>query len=108
MLDYQKARVLAQTWIDLQQTSVEVQIVDEATISKPYGWIFFYQSKRFLETENISDILVGNAPIFIDRFDGELRICGTSHPIEQYLTEYEKTISPMRLQMNPEFPPDNL
>jgi Immunity protein 35 len=78
MWSYRKARILAQNWLDLA-TSIEVTIIDEATISKPYGWVFFYQSTDYLKTENISDMLAGNAPILVDRINGELKVLGTQH-----------------------------
>lgn len=103
MLNYEKAKILAQTWIDLN-CSVEAEIIDEATITKSYGWVFFYQSKSYLKTQNFSDMLAGNAPILIERLNGELRIFGTAQLIEEYLLEYEKTIPEARLKMSPEFP----
>ena len=107
LLTYYKARILAQTWIDLI-CDFKSQIIDEATITKPYGWIFFYQSKAYLETGNRSEFLVGNAPILIERFNAELAVFGTSHPTEHYIQEYESKIPKARLQIKPEFPPNNL
>jgi Immunity protein 35 len=104
MWSYRKARILAQNWLDLA-TSIEVSIIDESTISKPYGWVFFYQSIDYLKTENISDMLAGNAPILVDRINGELRVLGTAHEVEKYLDDYEKTIPSARLISKPEFPP---
>ena len=103
---YEKARILAQTWVDLR-CNFEAQIIDEATITKPYGWVFFYESKIYLETGDVGEFLVGNAPILIDRVNAELITFGTSYLTEHYIQEYEKTIPKARLQMKPEFPPNN-
>jgi Immunity protein 35 len=102
-MNYEKAKTLAQIWIELNN-SVDCEIIDDETISKPYGWVFFYQSKSYLETLDFSEQLLGNAPILIDRFDGELRVFGTAESIENYLFDYEKTIPQVRLKMKPEFP----
>lgn len=104
MFSYAKAKSLAQLWIELN-SQTEVQLIDEETISKTYGWVFFYQSKKYLETENFSEMLVGNAPILINRINGELKVLGTAHTVEHYLEEYEKTIPKTGLNMKPEFPP---
>ena len=31
------------------------------------GWVYFYQSASFLKTGNVSESLVGNAPLFVPR-----------------------------------------
>jgi hypothetical protein len=56
----------------------------------PYGWVFFYQSKEFLDEGIWSAQLAGNAPIIVDRHTFELRVTGTAKPLEQYLSDYEK------------------
>jgi hypothetical protein len=52
----------------------EVVILDASTIERSYGWVFVYQSKRFLETGDIMDALGGNGPIVA------LRTQETLHP----------------------------
>ena len=69
--------------------TVELAIIDNETIEKEYGWVFFYQTKDYLETGNIVDALVGNAPYIVNRFTGELIETGTANPIEDYIAEYE-------------------
>ena len=99
MLDEDKARTLAECWINLI-CEVECQIVDDSTIARPYGWIFFYQSKRFLETGEFGDQIAGNGPILVDRINFNLKTFGTARRIDEYLTEFEKTIPPTWLQMS--------
>jgi len=70
----------------------ELVIIDEATIEKDFGWVFFYQSKNYLETNNFSYQLLGNAPYIVNRFDGSFEITGTTYEIEYYLNEYEKRL----------------
>jgi hypothetical protein len=72
------------------------------TMDRPYGWVFFYQARRFLETRDPIQRLAGNAPIIINRFTCELRCTGTKYPVEHYLAEYETTIPPAQMQAKPE------
>jgi hypothetical protein len=67
-------------------------IIDENTIEREFGWVFFYQSRRFLETGCISDMLLGNAPIIINKSDGSLHVTGTAHPVDEYIDRYERSI----------------
>ena len=65
-------------------------IVDEYTIEKEYGYIFFYDSSKHIETGDVEYALAGNAPILIDKLTGCLYVTGTAYPIEHYLENYEK------------------
>jgi len=77
---------------NLSLVNDELVIIDEDTIEKDFGWIFFYQSKKFLETENFSYHLAGNAPYIVNRFDGSFQITGTANEIEYYINDYEKSL----------------
>jgi hypothetical protein len=68
-------------------------IVDEVTIERPFGWVFFYDSLRHQRTQNLSDHLAGNAPIIVNRFDGSLHVTGTARPAEEYIREYEANLT---------------
>lgn len=98
MLPYNKARKLAETWIELTtNSSCEIIKVED----KPYGWVFYYNAKNFDE-DDTSTHIAGNTPIIIDRIDGEIRITGSAYPTEHYLKEYEASLPEARLQMTPE------
>jgi hypothetical protein len=101
-MDFEKAAALATAWVDIMNEG-SACIIREATIAKPYGWIFFYQSKEYLETGNFLEQLVGNAPIIVN-IHGELGLTGTAFPLEHYLAEYEKTLPPVWLQLTPQLP----
>jgi hypothetical protein len=63
-------------------------VVDKHTIEKPFGWVFFYNSKKFLETGLFRDGLVGNGPIIINRDTGSIEFLSSgvlpSHSIAKY------------------------
>jgi len=98
MLSYAKAKRLAETWIELTtDETCEICLVQD----KPYGWVFYYNSIDY-DPNDISTHLAGNAPIIIDRIDGELRVTGTGYPTEHYIKEYEATLPETRMKMTPE------
>jgi hypothetical protein len=96
MLTFAEARALAECWVTVVTRSTAT-LVDTATLTRPYGWVFFYQSPTYLESGAPGEVLAGNPPILVDRFGGEIRITGTAYPVEHYLAEYEKTLPPARL-----------
>ena len=69
-----------------------IVILDEHTIEKPWGWVFFYQSRRSRETGDERWLVGGNAPYIVNRHDGSLHETGTAHPIQHYIREYEATL----------------
>ncbi len=98
MLPYAKARKLAETWIDLvTDGSCDISHVED----RPYGWVFYFISQD-IDATDVPGNLAGNAPIIIDRIDGEIRVTGTAYPTEHYLKEYEAGLPAARLQMTPE------
>jgi hypothetical protein len=63
-------------------------IVESHTIEKPYGWIFFYQSTKFLQTGLDQDKLAGNGPIIVNKYDGTIEFLGSTTTWE-LIAEYE-------------------
>jgi hypothetical protein len=68
-------------------------VLDEVTREFPWGWVFFYNSRRFIETQDPLEALGGNAPFIVNRATGEVRVTGTAHSIEHYIREYEASLT---------------
>jgi hypothetical protein len=104
MMPFSKARQIAEAWVSAV-TEGQAEIVREAVEAKPYGWIFYYQSREFLaDRSNISAALAGNAPFIVDRINGEVRVLGTGPLREQRLREYEKSLPSAVWHAKPELP----
>lgn len=88
-IDSAKALVLKVVNSSYHVPGDELVIVDENTIEKDYGWVFFYTSRRYVETGDISEMVVGNGPIVVEKADGSITRLGTARPVEHYLREYE-------------------
>jgi hypothetical protein len=69
-----------------------VVILESETIEAERYFVFFYQSKRFLETNDWSSMLAGNAPVIVDKLSGKRFTTGTAHPIGYYLNIYENSL----------------
>ena len=66
-----------------------VIILDKNTIEKSYGWIFFYQHRRYLETGRTRDALIGNGPLLVDKNSGKVVVFGSSGSIDYWCSLYE-------------------
>jgi hypothetical protein len=93
MLSRGQAKQLAQTFLDSQSgdAGCQVAILDSATLERAFGWVFFYQSREYLESGNPSHLLAGNAPLIVSRATGDLVVTGTAEPIENYIARLEET-----------------
>ena len=70
--------------------NVELSLLKEETITFEYGWMFFYQSKKFADTGDYNFMIGGNAPIIVDKHDSSIHITGTSENEDYYIDEYVK------------------
>ena len=91
MITREQAQAIAASHIAelMGSNNSSCDIVDALTIESPAGWMFFYQSRRYLETHDPSDALAGNAPMIVDRLTGKVTQTGTAHSAEYYLAQYE-------------------
>ena len=92
MIEYKDALDIAKKHLSINETSKNV-ILEENTIEKEFGWVFFYQSRKFLETGDYRFYLLGNSPLIINRNNGEVHVTGTARSAEYYINEYENTHS---------------
>jgi hypothetical protein len=67
-------------------------ILDEYTIEKDFGWGFFYDSQKHIETGEFKYMIAGNAPIIVNRFDSSLHFTGTAYETEHYIKKYEESL----------------
>ena len=64
-------------------------IVSELTIEKDYGWIFFYQSRKYLETGQFNYQLAGNGPVVFERETGGVHHLGSHKHPDELIREFE-------------------
>jgi hypothetical protein len=84
-----EARAIADRLIN-QHTKLkddELVIVDSSTLEKRTAWVFFWNSKKYIETEDIQYAFGGNAPVLVYKETGQARFLGTAQAPEFYLRE---------------------
>jgi len=70
----------------------EMIILDEHTVEKDYGWVFYWTSRPWHETGDFQYAIAGNGPILISRADGALYQCGSAAPLEERIQEQEQRL----------------
>ncbi|NOK14030.1 YrhB domain-containing protein [Corallococcus exercitus] len=86
-----EARELVDAYVSRMRdrAGVELVVLEELTIERGFGWVFFYSSKQYVETGDPAFAIGGNAPLIVDRGTGELHVTGSAYPVEHYIAEYE-------------------
>lgn len=92
MLSYEDAKKLAKEHYTSAYADVRggVVFLEEQTISTPYGWVFFCNTREFLDTGNVFNTILSSAPVLVEAATGKLHQFGTRHPVEHYLREFER------------------
>ena len=86
----QVAAKIASSLSSLIPCDEELSLIEDATIALEFGFVFFYQSKKFVETQNDSFFLLGNAPLLVDLKKNQIFSLGTALPVESYIAIYRK------------------
>lgn len=91
MWTYKQALKVMECWVD-QTTGGEGLIDAEATITKPYGWVFFYRPKSYFQSKDFKDVFIGAGPVIFDKLEGEISVFGSGQSIEKLIKQYERSI----------------
>ena len=91
MTTFENAKEIARRYITSLKVApgIELVLLDEKIIQKSFGWVFFYDSKKYLETHDLKYSVLGS-PFIIDRRDGALRPLRSAPPVQFYIDKYER------------------
>ncbi|NWF70768.1 MAG: hypothetical protein HXY40_16920 [Chloroflexi bacterium] len=95
-LDRDTARALALEVINRHQRgrrrgedAEDYVILDEQTLDKGFYFVFFYQSKRYLETGDLRAKLYGSTMLIVEKDSGAFHELGAGRSLESQLQHYE-------------------
>lgn len=98
MCTYEKALSIIRVCVDAMTDGRHV-VLEDRTLERPYGWVFFYQTREYAKTGNILHAIAGSTTIIFNRFSWEYRFIETGlRPLEVCLKEYEATLPKSQLQ----------
>ena len=83
------AKEIALAHLKQLETGANLELVLVEIRELPFGWLFFYDSKRHQETREFKYAIAGNVPFLITRKDGRVHTTGTARPVEEYLSAFE-------------------
>ncbi len=72
----------------------EYIIIEPDTIEKEWGWVFFHDSRKWVQTKDFKYAVAGNAPFIVLRKNGKVLDTGTAYEIDHYIKRFEETGDP--------------
>lgn len=95
MLTDKEMLTTAEKFLKKIGNGIEILIEHDETIKKPYGNVYRYNSKEYIQTGNFNKSLVGNGPILVEKEKGRVVNLGTANNLEDELKAYENgTMTP--------------
>ncbi len=94
-IDVHTARALARHQVAALavDSGLDLVLQPERTLATDIGWVFFYESRRYLETGDEHERVMGNAPLLVCT-SGAVHLLGTERPVEEYLDEFRRSGDP--------------
>jgi hypothetical protein len=65
-------------------------VMDDRTVERPFGWVFFYAPRQYVLTGNRDYLVPGAAPLVVHRADGSIEHLATSVHPARAIEIYEK------------------
>ena len=79
------ARAIAEEMLDQTVRTEIADIVINKTLETDSCWVFFYNTRAYIETRSMSHALAGNAPVFVLKDDPSAWFGRTDIPLEDQL-----------------------
>ena len=96
MVDEAAATSLAQDLLKVPEAEVGLDLVlTGEPVEVPDGYLFGYQSRRFVEEGDLDHALAGNLPVFVDGLTGEASHCSAERYDELRRAEAEVRWRPL-------------
>jgi hypothetical protein len=109
MISFEQARAIAVADMgnsDRQFDDLGGLVLLDIYEETPFAWIFFYNTRSYLETGNMYHALGGNSPYFISKKDGNIQRFSTAHSTEHNKELYEEKYECWRLEIVPDIEMD--
>jgi Immunity protein 35 len=84
----QAIKVANRQLASLNSYGVTLELLTEQTEEFSVGWVFCYQSARYIRTADFRDFVVGNAPLFVSRSNGFSCFISYHRPLAQSMAAY--------------------
>jgi len=85
-----EALAIARRAVAAEPNGDELVVLEDQTLERSFGWVFFYQTEPYLRTRDIRFMRPGIAPFVVDRFDGTVTFLTSSLPPDVAIDDFER------------------
>ncbi|MFK7747267.1 MAG: hypothetical protein AB8B65_02635 [Kordia sp.] len=90
MLTEQEMLEVAKKYMSfISNDTVEIIVIDQLTIKKSYGNIYYSENKKYFETGDFKYHVI-TGPFLVEKATGRVVNFGTARAVEFYIDAYEK------------------
>lgn len=87
-IDDAKRTAMAKLCAVSKRAEDELAFLEHLSVRKPYGWVLFYNTRRYVETGDPLSALGGNGPVVVLE-DGEVHLLGSARTPADTIAEFE-------------------
>ena len=91
MITLKQAQEIAQNELDKLNPNQDLVILDKF-VEFDKGWIFFYETRKYVETGDDHFSLFGNGPIAVGAENGKVLHFGTGYDIDYYIQQSKQSL----------------
>ena len=77
---------------NVEEQALEYDVAEHETIEHEWGWVFFWNTRLFLDTLDHEHAVGPRAPLFVNKEDGSVTVAGSLDRWKNELKRYERTI----------------
>ncbi len=88
-INAEQAEKIAEAVIQSTADEHDFVIVGDQTVERPFGWVFFYTTRKHLKTGDPSHMVPGNGPLLVLRKDGSHEWLTTAMPPQRAIQIFE-------------------
>lgn len=89
-MDFEQARAAAERQLRAGEEPGTPLALTGETLERSWCWVFFYNTRAYIETGDSLESLAGNGPIVVNKDGSEVWTMGSAFPAEHFLDEYAK------------------
>jgi hypothetical protein len=91
-MNIEEAKVLVEEKIQSERNGYAV--VDDSTIEYESCWVLFYQTKKYVETNDFRDTIVGHGPVIVDKQSKSIYELGSGNDLDECINAFNKCGDP--------------
>ncbi|MDQ3233560.1 MAG: YrhB family protein [Pseudobdellovibrionaceae bacterium] len=94
-LEQAKSRIMSELFPEASEETLpenKPMIIDALTRETSFGWVFFYNNQKYIETNDANYAWGGPGPILFNKYTGALKRYGAAWEASGLILDYEKEI----------------